>query len=72
MALSPESLEKQVLQWKEELKNQRDRQTQAQAVAADATQKIAMIEGGIQFANSLATPDEPEVEGAVTIEGEGE
>ena len=73
MTLTPESVQKQSLQWQEELKVQRDRLNQAQAVASDASQKIAMIEGGLQFANSLA-PVEPEaeVEGAVTIEEEVE
>ena len=50
MTLSPESVQKQSLQWQEELKVQRDRLGQAQAVVADASQKIAMIEGGLQFA----------------------
>ena len=72
MTLSSESLEKQSLKWQDELKVQRDRLSQAQSVVADASQKIAMIEGGLQFANSLATPVEPEVEGTVTIEGEEE
>jgi hypothetical protein len=58
MTLSPESVQKQSLQWQEELKVQRDRLGQAQSVVADASQKIAMIEGGLQFANSL-TPTEP-------------
>jgi len=61
MTLSPESVQKQSLQWQEELKVQRDRLGQAQSVVADASQKIAMIEGGLQFANSLTQP-EPEVE----------
>ena len=72
MTLSPEAVKKQSLQWQEELKAQRDRLGQAQSVVADASQKIAMIEGGLQFANSLATPVESEVEGTVTIEGEEE
>ena len=76
MTLTPESVQKQSLQWQEELKVQRDRLNQAQAVAADANQKIAMIQGGLQFANSLAPVEsepeseaesEAEVEGAVTI-----
>jgi len=58
MTLSAESVQKQSLQWQEELKAQRDRLGQAQSVVADATQKIAMIEGGLQFANSL-TQAEP-------------
>jgi len=71
MTLTPESVQKQSLQWQEELKVQRDRLNQAQAVAADASQKIAMIEGGLQFANSLA-PVEPEAEVATQVEEEVE
>ena len=73
MTLSPESVQKQSLQWQEELKVQRDRLGQAQSVVADASQKIAMIEGGLQFANSL-TPTEsaPEAEPAYeTSDSEG-
>jgi len=63
MTLSAESVQKQSLQWQEELKAQRDRLGQAQSVVADATQKIAMIEGGLQFANSLTQAEPvPEVE----------
>ena len=74
MTLSTESVQKQSLQWQEELKVQRDRLGQAQSVVADASQKIAMIEGGLQAFNSLIAPVEPEaeVEGAVTIEEEVE
>ena len=74
MTLTPESVQKQSLQWQEELKVQRDRLNQAQAVAADASQKIAKFEGGLQAFNSLIAPVEPEaeVEGAVTIEEEVE
>tara|TARA_R100000655_G_scaffold4747_1_gene15100 strand:- start:325 stop:546 length:222 start_codon:yes stop_codon:yes gene_type:complete len=67
MALSPESVQKQSLQWQEELKAQRDRLGQAQSVVADATQKIAMIEGGLQFANSLT-----QVESAPETESDSE
>jgi len=71
MTLSPEAVQKQSLQWQEELKVQRDRLGQAQSVVADAIQKIAMIEGGLQFANSLA-PVESEAEVATEVEEEVE
>ena len=58
MTLSSETVQKLSLQWEEELKAQRDRLGQAQAVVADASQKIAMIEGGLQFGKSLITNDE--------------
>ncbi len=59
MTLSPEAVQKQSLQWQEELKVQRDRLGQAQSVVADASQKIAMLEGGLQAFNSLIAPVEP-------------
>tara|TARA_R100001443_G_scaffold9722_1_gene19308 strand:- start:432 stop:653 length:222 start_codon:yes stop_codon:yes gene_type:complete len=73
MTLSPEAVKKQSLQWQEELKVQRDRLGQAQSVVADATQKIAMIEGGLQFASSLTqAKPAPETEPAYeTSDNEG-
>ncbi len=45
--------EKQVLQWKEELKTHKERLSQAESVVTQETKLIAMIEGGIQFGESL-------------------
>lgn len=45
--------EKQVLQWKEELKSHKERLEQAQAVVLQETKVISMIEGGIQFGENL-------------------
>ena len=45
--------EKQILQWKEELKTHKERLTQAQAVVEQETKVISMIEGGIQFGENL-------------------
>ena len=45
--------EKQILQWKEELKNHKERLAQAESVVEQETKLIAMIEGGIQFGESL-------------------
>ena len=45
--------EKQVLQWKEELKTHKERLAQAESVVEQETKLIAMIEGGIQFGESL-------------------
>tara|TARA_E500000305_G_C4019445_1_gene237768 strand:- start:1270 stop:1455 length:186 start_codon:yes stop_codon:yes gene_type:complete len=53
-----EAVQKLSLQWEEELKTQKDRLVQAQSVVADASQKIAMIEGGLQFGKSLTTNTE--------------
>ena len=41
--------EKQVLEWKEELKTHKERLDQAKAVVEQETKLISMIEGGIQF-----------------------
>ena len=45
--------EKQVLQWREELKTHKERLAQAESVVVQETKLIAMIEGGIQFGESL-------------------
>ena len=45
--------EKQVLQWKEELKSHKEKLEQAQLVVAQETKLISMIEGGIQFGENL-------------------
>jgi hypothetical protein len=62
MTLSCETVQKLSLQWEEELKTQRDRLGQAQAVVSDASQKIAMLEGGLQFGKTLTTNAEEKSE----------
>ena len=57
MTLSSDSVKTQAVRWQEELKTQRDRLGQAQAVVVDATRQIAMIEGGLQAFNSLIAED---------------
>ena len=46
-------IEKQILEWKEELKTHKERLTQAEQVAEQETKLIAMIEGGIQAQEML-------------------
>ena len=41
-------IEKQILEWKEELKVHKERLEQANTVAEQETKFISMIEGGIQ------------------------
>ena len=48
-----EQTEKQTLEWREELRNHKERLQQAQAVVEQETKFISMIEGGIQFAENL-------------------
>ena len=46
-------IEKQILEWKEELKAHKERLVQANAVVESETRFIAMIEGGIQAQEML-------------------
>ena len=45
--------EKQMLEWKEELKVHRERLEQAETVVKQETRFIAMVEGGIQFGEMM-------------------
>ena len=45
--------EKQILQWKEELKTHKERLAQAEAVVEQESKIISMIEGGSQFGENL-------------------
>ena len=44
-----ELIEKQILEWEKELVKQKQTKENAEAVLAEATKNIMMIEGGIQF-----------------------
>ena len=46
-------IEKQILEWKEELKTHKERLTQAESVVEQETKYISMIEGGIQAKEML-------------------
>ena len=46
-------IEKQILEWKEELAKQVQTKNQAEKVLSDTNQKILMIEGGIQAQEML-------------------
>ena len=48
-----EITQKQVLEWKQELKAHKERLDQARAVVEQETKLISMIEGGIQFGENL-------------------
>ncbi len=60
--------EKQILQWKEELKNHKDRLAQAEQVVEQETKLISMIEGGIQFGESLLKQNESINQPSGTVE----
>ena len=51
-------IEKQILEWKEELKNHKERLQQAQAVVEQEEKVIGLIEGGIQFGELLQKKNE--------------
>ena len=51
-------IEKQILEWKEELKSHKERLEQAKAVVEQETKIISMIEGGIQFGEMLLKKNE--------------
>ena len=51
-------IEKQILEWKEELKVHKERLEQANTVAEQETKFISMIEGGIQAQEMLLKKSE--------------
>tara|TARA_R100000773_G_scaffold2974_1_gene3667 strand:+ start:1182 stop:1415 length:234 start_codon:yes stop_codon:yes gene_type:complete len=63
-----EIAEKQMLEWQEELKLHKERLAQAQAVIEQETKLIAMIEGGIQFGDSLLKKNESSIQQSDTVE----
>ena len=50
--------EKQILEWKEELKVHKERLEQAESVVKQETKFISMVEGGIQFGEMLLRKNE--------------
>ena len=53
-------IQKQILEWKEELKSHKERLDQAKIVVEQENKFIAMIEGGIQAQEMLLTKIEQE------------
>ena len=60
--------EKQILEWKEELKTHKERLEQAQAVVDQETKIISMVEGGIQFGEILLKKNEALSQQSGTVE----
>ena len=60
--------EKQILEWKEELKVHKERLEQAQAVVEQEMKIISMIEGGIQFGEILLKKNESLSQQSGTVE----
>ena len=60
--------EKQILEWKEELKVHKERLEQAQAVVEQETKFVSMVEGGIQFGEMLLKKNESSNQQSGTVE----
>ena len=60
--------EKQILEWKEELKVHKERLEQAQAVVQQETRFVSMVEGGIQFGEMLLKKIESSNQPTGTVE----
>ena len=60
--------EKQILQWKEELKTHKERLEQAKTVVEQETRFIAMVEGGIQAQEMLLKKIESSDQPTDTVE----
>ena len=67
-------IEKQILEWKEELKTHKERLQQAEQVVEQETRFISMIEGGIQaqemLLKKIESADQPT--GTVELDQESE
>ena len=61
-------IEKQILEWKEELAKQIKTKDQAEKVLADANRTILMIEGGIQAQVNLLQKIESESQQSGTVD----
>jgi len=61
-------IEKQILEWKEELAKQVKTKDQAEKVLADANRTILMIEGGIQAQVNLLQKIESESQQSGTVD----
>jgi len=61
-------IEKQILEWKEELANQIKKRDQANKVADEANRAILMIEGGIQAKEMLLKKIESSNQPSSTVE----
>ena len=61
-------IEKQILEWKEELKNHKERLSQAEQVVEQETKFISMIEGGIQAQEMLLKKIESSNQPTGTVE----
>ena len=61
-------IQKQTLEWREEIKNHKQKLEQAQAVVEQEMKIISMIEGGIQFGEMLLKKIESSSQQSGTVE----
>ena len=61
-------IEKQLLEWKEELSKQKQKQTQARKVLEETNQAILLLEGGVQAKESLLRKIEQEAQPTGTVD----
>ena len=61
-------IEKQLIEWREELAKQKQKQVQARKVLEEASQAILMLEGGVQAKEMLLKKIESESQVSGTVE----
>ena len=61
-------IEKQLIEWREELAKQKQKQAQARKVLEEANQAILMLEGGVQAKELLLKKIEQESQPTGTVE----
>ena len=61
-------IEKQLIEWREELAKQKQKQAQAKKVLEEANQAIVMLEGGVQAKELLLKKIEQESQPTGTVE----
>tara|TARA_R100001163_G_C4871797_1_gene73274 strand:- start:17 stop:247 length:231 start_codon:yes stop_codon:yes gene_type:complete len=61
-------VEKQLIEWREELAKQKQKQAQARKVLEEASQAILLLEGGVQAKELLLKKIEPETQPTGIVE----
>ena len=61
-------IEKELIEWREELANQKQKQAQAQKVLQETNQAILLLEGGVQAKELLLKKIEQESQPTGTVE----
>ncbi len=69
MTITSQEIQKLLVEWREELKKEKERKQIAERVSQDASVKINMIDGALQFGEMLLK--KPEKTGVVDIGTKG-